>query len=1086
MAIAFDSSYYLEQYPDVAEAVENGIISAEEHWEMYGADEGRNPNAVFNTEEYLAANPDVAASGMNPLDHFLQYGAGEGRAPSAAYQNVAANFDNETYLAANPDVAAAIESGAFASGYEHWVIYGQFEEGVRTGAQLTDGTPASEAIGEGEVASDLTEALEDLQAANAAKADFLEENETTEAAINDNLDALETDLASARADVSDRVLNARLQDAQDAVAAARANIDSVPGLTSAVATLEDAQDALEAAQDTRADAVANVAGARASFETRNADATVGYVGYEVSVDGELVIALNDSGTLVVTEAGAQVDGINTLLAAHQALQAADADLASAEEAVESAQAVVNELDLTAAAVELQEARDEAQAELQAHVRANGSTEALETQLADAQAALAESVADSEAVIAAQAAVEDAQAALDTRAELAGAVEAAQTALADHVAEFGETADLEQAVTEADAAVNDRGELVQAVEDAQGAVDAREALVQDVADAQALVDQRDALAQTVADLEAAQAARPGLEQAVTDAQTAVDTAINDGETGPIDGDDATVAEIEAEADALENNVTAAQDNVDDFDAESTTFTDAQGVVADLTTMAEGIQAVTWDTDEATTEAVHDAITAQAVTDGVITSEQKTAIDTAFADALTVEGDLASAKSASASAYESIVADADTALTEAGNALFVETAVPDDLTLDLATEIEAEGTARNTALTEATEAQSDFADLVTTLNDAQAALQASIDEYGSDTQLTADLAQAQLELETFDAENGDVSQALTDAEGALQTDIDENGDDAALQAALTNAQNALIAARATVSDEALTQELADAQALVDQRTELDVALNGDGEEVLGAEGELQADIAANGETEALETALADAQEALDAAISEGDPELVAQVDALQATLADRAELQAAADDAQADFEAAAATNPRVDTLETALAAEETAQDAVDVRTEMIAEVEAAQALADTLEELNAGIEGAEEAIEELGFELPITAEDSVFGTAGDDIFLFAGEDATISGFNATGDDLLYVGAGFTRTDLESDIDLTATREGSADTLEVFFQQDGNNAVLSFEEVEFAGGAANGFEGDMITLTGVNVDDLTLNAEGFVTIA
>ncbi|CAM5573292.1 hypothetical protein SSTU70S_05047 [Stutzerimonas stutzeri] len=812
----------------------------------------------------------------------------------------------------------------------------------------------------------LTEGLEALQAATSAKAAFLEENETTEADIEDNLDARETELATARASVSDRVLNARLEDAQDAVAAARANIDSVAGLTSAVATLEDAQDTLEAAQDTRADAFADVVGARANFETRNADATVDYVGYEVTVDGALVIELNDSGTLVVTEAGAEVDGINTLLAAHQALQAADADLASAGEAVVSAEGVINELDLTAAAVELQEARDEAQAELQAHVRANGSTEALETQLADAQAALAESAADSEAVTAAQAAVEAAQAAVDTRAELESDVVVAEDALAAHVTEFGATADLEQAVVDAQGAVEARDTLVTAVTTAQAAVDARADLVQDVADAQALVDQRDALQATVTELTDAQDARADLRTGVTNAEAAVADFFAEGNGAEFEDEAALTAEL--------GRVTDLQAQYGELDAgEQAAFFAEGGAGAEF-------------------------VDAAAMTDEVVRLE------------------------------------------------------------GLAAELEP---------------------LTDTLADAQAALQASIDEYGSDTQLTADSAQAQLALETFDAENGDVGQALNEAEDALQTDIDENGDDAALQAALTNAQNALIAARATVSDEELEQALLDAQALVDQRTELEGDLG-------AAQTALADDITANGETEVLETALVDAQEALDAAISEGDPELVAQVEALQATLAERAELQAAADEAQAEFEDAAADNPRVDALETALAVEEAAQDAVDARAELIADVETAQVLADALEELNAGIEGAEEAIEELGFELPVTAEDNVFGTAGDDIFLFSGEDATISGFNATGDDGLYIGSGFTRADLESDVDLVATREGSADTLEVFFQQDGNNAVLSFEEVAFAGNATGNFEGNVITLTGVNVDDLTLNAEGFVTIA
>jgi serralysin len=37
------------------------------------------PSASFDTRGYLAANPDVAAAGVNPLDHFLLHGIFEGR-----------------------------------------------------------------------------------------------------------------------------------------------------------------------------------------------------------------------------------------------------------------------------------------------------------------------------------------------------------------------------------------------------------------------------------------------------------------------------------------------------------------------------------------------------------------------------------------------------------------------------------------------------------------------------------------------------------------------------------------------------------------------------------------------------------------------------------------------------------------------------------------------------------------------------------------------------------------------------------------------------------------------------------------------
>lgn len=820
-------------------------------------------------------------------------------------------------------------------------------------------------------ASELTEALEDLQAANAAKADFLEENETTEAAINDNLDALETDLASARATVSDRVLNARLQDAQDAVAAARANIDSVAGLTSAVATLEDAQDALEAAQDTREDAFADVVGARANIQQRNPDAAFGYDGYEVSVDGELVIALNDNGTLVVTEAGADVAGINTLLAAHQALQAADADLASATEATAAAQTVVNELDLTAAAVEAKEERDEAQAELQAHVRANGSTEALETQLADAQAALGE-LEGVQLIADAEAAVAEAQADF----EAANAVVA--TAEADLAAAQAILSEEENTVEAAQAAVGTAQAELNTALQAQG--DAQVAL------STAIGVQTQA--QTA--LNEAQADVAGAEEAVTAAEGTVTTA-----EGELATASAAVATAQGGLDDAVQAETEAQADVDVFQTLVETYNDALAAYDE--------------TDETTDAALEAAYAALTAYDAEAFDETLTA-----ADIVAANDTIQTAITAETGTLAEELADAQADVTTAQNTL--ET-------------VQAAESAAQTTLNNAQ------ADLTTANAALTAAQQAETQAQANLTAANAAVVTAQADLDAANSAVGEAETALTSAQDELST---AEGVRDTAQAGVDAAQD-----------------------------ELNTAL----EAAVTAQAEL------NAAQENLDSVIAENQEAAD---------LVEQIANLEATLAKRAELQAEADDAQADFEAAAATNPRVDALETALATEETAQDAVDARAELIAEVEAAQALADTLESLNGDIDAAEAAIEELGFELPITAEDSVFGTAGDDIFLFAGEDATISGFNATGEDLLYVGAGFTRTDLESDVDLAASRQGTAGELEIFFQQDSNNAVLWIEEVEFAGSATNGFEGDMITLTGVNVDDLTLNAEGFVTIA
>ena len=72
----FDTQGYLAHYADVAAANVNPL----EHYEQFGWKEGRDPASYFDTLGYLAANPDVAAANVNPLDHFLQFGIYEGRA----------------------------------------------------------------------------------------------------------------------------------------------------------------------------------------------------------------------------------------------------------------------------------------------------------------------------------------------------------------------------------------------------------------------------------------------------------------------------------------------------------------------------------------------------------------------------------------------------------------------------------------------------------------------------------------------------------------------------------------------------------------------------------------------------------------------------------------------------------------------------------------------------------------------------------------------------------------------------------------------------------------------------------------------
>lgn len=90
-----DLEFYLLNNPDVSSASED----AEAHFNSIGFAENRDPNAFFDTDDYIQIYADVAAAGINSFQHYLDFGAAEGRDPSR-------NFDTSAYLEANPDVAA--------------------------------------------------------------------------------------------------------------------------------------------------------------------------------------------------------------------------------------------------------------------------------------------------------------------------------------------------------------------------------------------------------------------------------------------------------------------------------------------------------------------------------------------------------------------------------------------------------------------------------------------------------------------------------------------------------------------------------------------------------------------------------------------------------------------------------------------------------------------------------------------------------------------------------------------------------------------------------------------------------------------
>jgi hypothetical protein len=82
-------------------------------------------NSLFDEHYYLEMNPDVAAAVAagqfaTGYDHYIEYGQFEGRSPSPYW-------DEAYYLQENPDVAAAVKAGTVTSGFMQYYLFGQFE-----------------------------------------------------------------------------------------------------------------------------------------------------------------------------------------------------------------------------------------------------------------------------------------------------------------------------------------------------------------------------------------------------------------------------------------------------------------------------------------------------------------------------------------------------------------------------------------------------------------------------------------------------------------------------------------------------------------------------------------------------------------------------------------------------------------------------------------------------------------------------------------------------------------------------------------------------------------------------------------------
>ncbi|OYQ36851.1 hypothetical protein CHU95_03525 [Niveispirillum lacus] len=93
----------------------------------------------FDESYYLSKNPDVAAAVSakalaSGFDHYIRFGQAEGRFAVDARSDL--YFDENFYLAANPDVAGAVSAGSYRTGWAHYQAFGKAEG--RTATPLFD------------------------------------------------------------------------------------------------------------------------------------------------------------------------------------------------------------------------------------------------------------------------------------------------------------------------------------------------------------------------------------------------------------------------------------------------------------------------------------------------------------------------------------------------------------------------------------------------------------------------------------------------------------------------------------------------------------------------------------------------------------------------------------------------------------------------------------------------------------------------------------------------------------------------------------------------------------------------------------
>jgi hypothetical protein len=227
-----------------------------------------------------------------------------------------------------------------------------------------------------------------------------------------------------------------------------------------------------------------------------------------------------------------------------------------------------------------------------------------------------------------------------------------------------------------------------------------------------------------------------------------------------------------------------------------------------------------------------------------------------------------------------------------------------------------------------------------------------------------------------------------------------------------------------------------------------------------------------------------------LTNGVADAVAGADTAANIVADADDVEVAIEDRQEvlydALVAAESSNPLTENYDQQVDDQEVAQGAVDARNGLIDGVSDAQELVNQVEALENDVADAQDYLVDMGYTVPVTVEGATeIATAGNDIFVFAEEDGSIDNFGDAGDDILYIGTGYTLVNLAAGVDLGSTNQGVVNRLDVFIQQDGTDTVLYFEDVVQAGSNTTGFTGYTVVLEDVDASTVSYDSTGYITV-